>query len=104
LNGVYRGADVFTDLDRATYASIAADMLKSTVPGMELSDRVIARIDEDATTAVIKNLEQHGLPDLQVVYFPGIDLFTHHTPEPLRSQESYLAGCGKTSICHLGSV
>jgi hypothetical protein len=90
LNGVYRGADVFTDLDRATYASIAADMLKSVVSGTEPSDKVVAQIDEDATAAVIKNLEQHGLPDLQVVYFPGIDLFTHHTPDPLRSQERYL--------------
>jgi hypothetical protein len=90
LNGVYRGADVFTDLDRATYASIAADVLISQVPGTEPSDKVVARIDEDATTAVIKNLEQHGLPDLQVVYFPGIDLFTHHTPDPLSSQERYL--------------
>jgi hypothetical protein len=90
LNGVYRGADVFTDLDRATYASIAGDMLISEVHGTELSDKVVARVDEDATTAVIKNLEQHGLPDLQVVYFPGIDLFTHHTPDPLRSQELYL--------------
>jgi hypothetical protein len=90
LNGVYRGADVFTDLDRATYTSIAADLLKSEVLGTEPSDQVVARIDEDATTAVIKNLEQDGLPDLQVVYFPGIDVFTHHTPDPLNSQELYL--------------
>jgi hypothetical protein len=90
LNGVYRGADVFTDLDRATYASIASDTLISEVHGTESSDKVVARIDEDAAAAVIKNLEQHGLPDLQVVYFPGIDLFTHHTPDPLRSQELYL--------------
>jgi hypothetical protein len=89
LNGVYRGADVFTDLDRATYATIAAEMLNRAEP----SDKVIARIDEDATSAVTKNLQQQGLPDLQVVYFPGIDLFTHHTPDPL-------AGCGKSSISH----
>jgi hypothetical protein len=86
LNGVYRGADVFTDLDRTTYAAIAAEMLNRAEP----SDKVAARIDEDATTALIKNLQQHGLPDLQVVYFPGIDLFTHHTPDPLNSQELYL--------------
>ena len=90
LNAVYRGADVFTDLDRATYVTIAADVLKSEIPGTKPSDKVVARIDEDATTAVIKNLKQHGLPDLQVVYFPGIDLFTHHTPDPLSSQELYL--------------
>jgi hypothetical protein len=90
LNGVYRGADVFTDLDRATYAGIAADMLKSVVSAMEPSDQVVARIDEDASMAVISNFEQNGLPDLQVVYFPGIDLFTHHTPDPLNSQALYL--------------
>jgi hypothetical protein len=98
LNGVYRGADVFTDLDRTTYASIAADLLISGVPGREPSGKVVARIDEDATMAVIKNLEQHGLPDLQVVYFPGIDLFTHHTPDPLRSQELYLESVTDYSV------
>jgi hypothetical protein len=95
LNGVYRGADVFTDLDRATYASIAADMLISTT---EPSNKVVAQIDEDATAAVIKNLEQHGLPDLQVVYFPGIDLFTHHAPDPLNSQELYLESVTDYSV------
>jgi len=90
LNGVYRGADVFTDLDRATYTSIAADMLESSISAREPTDKVVARIDEDATMSVIRNLDQHGLPDLQVVYFPGIDLFTHHTPDPLRGQELYL--------------
>ena len=90
LNGVYRGADIFTDLDRSTYASIAADVLKSKVQGTELSDKAVARIDEDATRAIIENLQQHGLPDLQVFYFPVIDIFTHHTPDPLHSQELYL--------------
>ena len=98
LNGVYRGADVFTDLNRSAYASIAADLVKSEVLGGEPSGNVVARIDEDATAAVLENFEQHGLPDLQVVYFPGIDLFTHHTPEPLKSQALYLESVTDYSV------
>jgi hypothetical protein len=90
LNGVYRGADIFTDLDRSAYASIALEILKMAVSGTAPANTVFARLDELSTTAIIKNFEQHGLPDLQVVYFPGIDLFTHHTPNPLHSQELYL--------------
>jgi hypothetical protein len=90
LNGVYRGADVFTDLNRTAYADIAASVLNSVIDGTKPYDAVVARIDEDSTTAVISNLRQRGLPDLQVVYFPGIDLFTHHTRDPLRNQQAYL--------------
>jgi hypothetical protein len=35
-------------------------------------------------------IEEHGIPDLQVVYLPGIDIFTHAAEEPLNSQVRYL--------------
>ena len=40
---------------------------------------------------LIAALKKHGAPTLQVVYFPGIDLFTHQAEAPLSMQVAYLA-------------
>jgi len=47
-------------------------------------------IDRDATKKAIEAIEKHGIPDLQVIYFPGIDIFTHAAEDPLESQVRYL--------------
>lgn len=36
-------------------------------------------------------VRDQGPPDLAVVYFPGIDLYTHAAPSPLEEQQRYLA-------------
>jgi hypothetical protein len=36
-------------------------------------------------------LAEHGIPDLQVVYFPGIDLFTHVAEDAIPDQRRYMA-------------
>lgn len=35
-------------------------------------------------------IDEQGVPDLQVVYFPGIDIFTHVAKDPLEAQVRYL--------------
>jgi len=39
---------------------------------------------------LIEAIEEKGVADLQVVYFPGIDIFTHVAEDPLASQVRYL--------------
>src|SRR5690348_18053154 len=41
-------------------------------------------------TTLFRSIENKGIPDLQVVYFPGIDIFTHVAEDPLASQVRYL--------------
>jgi type I phosphodiesterase/nucleotide pyrophosphatase len=90
LNGVYRGADVFTGLDRGAYAGMLAAVAKGLVPGTSVDREVFADVDEDSVSALIENIDKHGFADLQVVYFPGIDLYTHRAKNPLESQVSFL--------------
>lgn len=90
LNGVYRGADVFTGLNRTAWADLLATLAKGFVTGAQVHREIFAKIDDDSVAALIDNLKARGLPDLQVVYFPGIDLFTHRSPNPLSAQVDYL--------------
>jgi hypothetical protein len=39
---------------------------------------------------VLEAINQRGIPDLQVVYLPGIDIFTHAAPDRLAGQTRYL--------------
>jgi hypothetical protein len=48
-------------------------------------------VDTTAIDNVVDTIDRHGLADLQVVYFPGIDLYTHGARGPLQAQERYLA-------------
>ncbi|HSE98757.1 MAG TPA: alkaline phosphatase family protein, partial [Blastocatellia bacterium] len=48
------------------------------------------QVDEESVDTLIEKLEEHGVANLQVVYFPGIDLFSHVTESPLDTQPLYL--------------
>lgn len=76
LAPVYRGADLFlTPAPEAVGA-----MFLETVDGVssgDLSREIYSEIDEETVENLAEGIEAHGIPDLQVVYFPGIDLFTH---------------------------
>ncbi|MGH7906759.1 MAG: alkaline phosphatase family protein, partial [Candidatus Binataceae bacterium] len=90
LNGVYRGADVFTAINRADWAGMLATLARETVTGSYANRALFAKIDTDSISAVIANIGKNGFPDLQVIYFPGIDLFTHRARNPLPDQVKYI--------------
>jgi hypothetical protein len=92
LNGVYRGADVFTDLDRSAYFGLVAAAAKGMVTGTSVGQEVFGKVDEDSVNALTENIDKNGFANLQVVYFPGIDLYTHRAKNPLESQVSFLEG------------
>jgi len=48
-------------------------------------------LDHESVDAVLDAVDDHGVPDIQTVYFPGIDLYTHVVPDPLEEQRRYLA-------------
>jgi hypothetical protein len=61
---------------------------RSGVAGNEWFDRETATFVAPAPVSV--TIREHGLPDLQVVYFPGVDLFTHIADDPIVDQRRYL--------------
>ncbi len=48
------------------------------------------QMDVDSVPKLLASMEAHGVPNIQVVYFPGIDLYTHLAPDPLPMEVAYL--------------
>lgn len=87
----HRGADLLVQPDlsalRDATAAIARGVTDSETPDLAPYEALDAMAVEGALTA----LEEHGLPDLLAVYFPGIDLHTHVAPESRDAMADYFA-------------
>jgi len=74
LGFVYRGADLLTPPDLSDLGDLveaaSGAAVGSTAAGYE-------EIDEDTVDGVALGVERYGIPDLQVAYFPGVDLVAH---------------------------
>ena len=91
LNPVYRRADIFTTMEPIAFVSLMADFLHGEVmESSSLKRDAFAELDESSVPKLIDAINNHGLPAIQVVYFPGIDLYTHLAPDALASQVEYL--------------
>ena len=51
--------------------------------------KAYAKLDLDSIPLVINTIEKNGVPNVQVVYFPGIDLYTHIAKNALHDQVDY---------------
>ncbi len=91
LNGVYRGADYFTVIDPVSmvelYTEFVAKSGGENAPGKA---DIYQKMDQDSVPKLLDSIEKHGVPKIQVVYFPGIDLSTHVASDALPSEVSYL--------------
>ena len=47
-------------------------------------------MDENSVEALLEAMAKYGVPNLQVAYFPGIDLYSHIAEAPLDIQQIYL--------------
>src|SRR5215469_452169 len=91
LNPVSRRADIFTTIDPIAFVSLMADFIHGEVmERASLKRDAYAELDENSVPKLIDAINTYGLPAIQVVYFPGIDLYTHLTPDALASQVEYL--------------
>ncbi|MFP4597589.1 MAG: alkaline phosphatase family protein [Persicimonas sp.] len=86
LAPVYRGADRLG----MPGAKEVAKLFEGSTGDESAEQSAYRAVDEGAVDAVIDTIDAHGLADLQVVYFPGIDLFTHVAERPLESMRDYL--------------
>lgn len=90
LAPVYRGASLFTTPEPAILWEFFATFLKGVISTKPVDREIFSTIDQESVPKLIDALKEHGVPALQVIYFPGIDLFTHVAEEPLPMQVKYL--------------
>jgi hypothetical protein len=87
---IHRGADLVV----APSLGDVAAAFGATAGGIvddEPAERDIYRtLDEGSVDGLLDAFERHGIPDLQTVYFPGIDLYTHVADPPIPEMERYL--------------
>lgn len=87
---VYRGATYFTTVSPDALSDLFEHLVGGTLKGEEPEKSLSGSLDRDSVAKLNEAIEEHGIPDLQVVYFPGIDIFTHAAENPLNSQVHYL--------------
>jgi hypothetical protein len=88
---VHRGATYYTTVAPASFTDLLDRLIRGTLKGEDPERSLSAAIDRASAQKVVETIEEHGIPDLQVVYFPGIDIFTHASPNSLVSQVGYLS-------------
>jgi hypothetical protein len=87
LSQVYRGADLYTKSEAPFLELLVREAVAA---GAEEADQSpYAAIDEDSFDSIQDGWEQYGLPDIQIVYLPGLDLYSHVTQDSLRKQLDY---------------
>jgi predicted AlkP superfamily pyrophosphatase or phosphodiesterase len=90
LLSVHRGASLYTTVAPASFTDFLYFLIKGTLKGVDPEKSFAAALDYSATQKVIEAIETNGVADLQVVYFPGIDIFTHVSEDPFERQIRYL--------------
>ena len=86
---VFRGADVLTTPDFAEVGDMLGGVVEGVLEGKSARRQVFREMDHESVETVLDAMRDRGIPDLQVVYFPGIDLLTHVAPEPEQSMQRY---------------
>ena len=93
---VYRGADLLTPPDLNDFGDLAEAAVQMVLGD---ADDAYDEIDDDTWEGVRRGVRRHGVPRLQVAYFPGVDLLTHDKGQD--AQQEYLA----TDIdAHIGRI
>ncbi len=82
---VYRGADVLSLPDLNDFGDLLEGAIGSIFGG---ADQAYEEIDDDTREGVKASIKNHGVADLQIAYFPGVDLVAHSSG-PLE-QRAYL--------------
>jgi hypothetical protein len=89
LAALQRGADLVTIPDPVAFGSLVSAFAEGVREG-EVKRDLYAQVDEGAAGSLLSTIGKRGVADLQVVYFPGVDLWTHVAPDPLRAQREYV--------------
>ncbi len=95
---VYKGSTLFTTVPPTTFAGIVGGLVAGKLKGETSLEAISKSLDTASIDKLLQAINEHGLPRLQVVYFPGIDLFTHASPNPLHAQVGYIENYTDRSV------
>src|SRR5574337_1289603 len=87
---VHHDATLYTTVATSSLTDLITSLIKGILEGENPLKSLGAALDLDSVQKLTEAINEHGVPDLQVVYFPGIDIFTHRSKDPLNSQARYL--------------
>ena len=87
---VHNGATLYTTVAPAALVDIVGRLISGTMGGDDPEDSLSAGLDLNSVQKLTEAIDAQGVPDLQVVYFPGIDIFTHVAKDRLAGQVRYL--------------
>jgi hypothetical protein len=90
LSQIHRGADLLTLPDLSVLGGLIAAAVEGVDGENGVDQEAYTKIDIAAVDQLLDTIEEHGVADLQVVYFPGIDLYTHVAERALPEQLDYL--------------
>ncbi|HEX2077424.1 MAG TPA: alkaline phosphatase family protein [Longimicrobium sp.] len=91
LQAYHRGADLLTVPMPSSYGRMVREGAKGIADRDESASQGVYReLDVRAVESLRESIRRHGPADLQVVYFPGLDLYTHVARNPLPDQLRYL--------------
>ncbi|WNG35415.1 alkaline phosphatase family protein [Archangium violaceum] len=90
LAHVYRGADLFTTPEPNAATDLLVDFARGLVGAPDIERETYATLDQESVAHLLEVIRRRGVPRLQVVYFPGVDLYTHVAGEPLEQQRRYV--------------
>lgn len=88
---IYRGADLYTIPNPAGVTNLFTSFVQAVTSDESIEQETYREIDQDSVEGVLAGFDEHGVPDLQVLYFPGVDLYTHVAERPLEAEREYLA-------------
>jgi hypothetical protein len=91
LAAQHRGADLLIRPDAGMLADLVTEVATGIGDDEEMEMEAYVALDRAAVENTLAAIEEHGLADLQVIYFPGIDLYTHVAEPALPEQRSYLS-------------
>ena len=91
LAAQHRGADLLIRPDAGMLADLVTALAEGVGDENEIEMEAYLALDRTAVENTLAAIEEHGLADLQVVYFPGIDLYTHLAEPALPEQRRYLS-------------
>ncbi|HEU4456554.1 MAG TPA: alkaline phosphatase family protein [Longimicrobium sp.] len=89
LAGLHRGADLVTVPAPAALGDVLVEGVEALSEG-DVEREVYEELDATAVGSLLATIEKRGVADLQVVYFPGVDLWTHVAPDPLADERRYI--------------
>ncbi len=98
---VHRGADLLVAPGATDLADLLGAFPRGAVSDEPVERKVYATVDRTSAEGMAELVRKEGPADLAVVYFPGIDLYTHAAPDPLAEQRRYLAEVTDSAIAEV---